>query len=198
MNLKKEQKVKISESAIELQELQDIASITERNNKLIIDFIIAHAPFPEDEDLTILVPMLLSVNSHNDKHISKENDQEVDYLSSLASQFVSALVSNDEEHFLGSLDVYSYLDYINKFESPTDKENAIKEAMDIINRGGLLVSGGILSSDKGQAVEIVLQYSDGKEVSLDLHYKKYEDNHYTDKEENYVFTTPLQQIVDVF
>lgn len=199
LTAKEEREKQILQSAEELDQLQKVADEYDKDYAKIYDFVFSHVIDPEDEEITILIPMLLSVISHNHLHTEEHvHNGKEDLVAALGSQFVSAVKNNDVEQFLGVFEVYAYMEYMNGFSTPLDKESAVPNLMKLISREGLLEAAGILKDNEKNSINLVLKYSDGEEFKLKLRYRILVDNHYNHKEKVYTVTTTFEELSEIF
>jgi hypothetical protein len=133
------QKEKEAKHAEKYEEIVEYISTSEgaaSETEKIFQFIYNHAPYQVDT-LDILVRDVWDIVSH-EEHKDEEPfaQQEKAFFAAL----YQALDESNLNAFLGLFDTYSYINYINGFETAEEKENALANVISKLTLEGNLAS----------------------------------------------------------
>lgn len=185
-----QKKAVVEESAEDLEMLIVEAEQNTPQMEKMLEFIYEHLPYNYDM-LDVQVLTTLEVKLHELEDVKKSNAEK---LNALCAKLLNGLKRNDVSLVLGTFKTAAYLDYINQFLSPEEKEKGLQQFVETLNRNNTLVKLGYILDESKKSVEIVFYYEDGLEIGTSLNYTTYRDIHKSSKSNEYVFNTPFEEI----
>lgn len=189
-----QKKAVVEESAEDLEMLIVEAEQNTPQIEKMLKFIYEHLPYNYDM-LDVQVLTTLEVELHELEHVKKSN---ADKLETLCAQLLNGLKRNDVSLVLGTFKTDAYLNYINQFSYPEEKEKGLQQFVETLNRKNTLVKLGYILDESKKSVEIVFYYEDRLEIEMTLNYTTYRDIHKSSKSNEYVFNTPFEEILKHF
>ena len=192
------QQLKAREQNISLIEAQQIEldNVSNRYN-LAINFILNHMPKMSEEKKEELEVTLSNTFAFHSADKDLSGDTHAIGLSNVIGQFSSAIKNNDLTLFLGAFETTSYINYINQFNSAEEKEKGLIALLETLNREGKFENASFIEPTSfNKPVTIFLTYSDKSEIELSLEFVSVVDHHTHELGNEYLFTTPFEDILN--
>lgn len=192
---KEKKSVTVSKSVKELETIIVDTDKSALDIDKIVSYIYNHLP-NQDDMLQVEIYSALKLHTNNFEHNRDQNAlSEVDIL---FAELLSGLKSNNVDQVLGTFYADAYLDYINQFASPVEKEKALAEFVQTVNRKNTLQEAGIIKNDNDMSqVKMVLRYRDDKEIIIPFTLRVAE-RMYSRNAEKYVLVNNFEDILKYF
>jgi hypothetical protein len=147
------------------------------------------------DTLDILVRDVWDIVSH-EEHKDEEPfaQQEKAFFAAL----YQALDESNLNAFLGLFDTYSYINYINGFETAEEKENALANVISKLTLEGNLASLSYSKVSNGTLLDyrVLLEYKDGKSKVIELSLETAAKDQHSHNKHNLFIKTSIEEIIE--
>lgn len=184
-----EHEEKYEEILEHIAETEDVAGEEEKMYQFIYD----HTPYEVDTlDLLVRDTMDTVAYEKNENEGSMAEQENAFF-----AAFYQALVEGDVNAFLGLLDPYSYIGYINKFDTAEEKEQALANIISAITLDGKMVSLSYskISTESLLDYRITLKYENGKSRMIELSLDTAAKDQHSHSKHNLFIVTSIEEIV---